>query len=325
MTPPRVDEQTPLFSEAELKNLVHNVGPTRPIPEAQDHLVGLREFHGWTLNKLEVLENYLKVYRQVAGGGTFIDAFAGTGRGVSIQGSEQETCDGSSLIAAKSGAFSRLHLIEKDPEAVRVLTTEIQTLPLGQLQKAHIHHDDCNTIIPELLASDECDISKPCFALLDQDSTQLDWDTIEALATWKTYEPPLTLSGRPKMCKVELWILFNSYQAIYRLWPRDRAKYPNSFSPETLDRLFGGRNTWWDLWKDRAPSSALVARFAERLRELDYQYVRSQLIRDPDTDRPQYQMFHATDHPSALSLMRWAKRTTDGYENQHLPGLESNT
>ena len=325
MTQPGADGETPLFSETALKDLTLDVGPIRPIPEAKDHLVGLREFHGWTLNKLEVLENYLKMYRQVAGGGTFIDAFAGTGRGVSIQDSEQETCDGSSLIAAKSGSFSRLHLIEKDSECFRALTTEIQSLRPNLFQKISVHPGDCNTIIPELLASEDCDVSKPCFALLDQNSTQLDWNTIELLATWKTYEPPLALSGRPKMCKVELWILFNSHQVIFRLWPRDRTKYPNSFSPETLDRLFGGRHIWWDLWDDRAPASALVARFAERLRDLDYQYVRSQPIRDPATGRPQYQMFHATDHPSAISFMRWAKRTTDGYENQQLPGLESNT
>ena len=29
--------------------------------------------------------------------------------------------------------------------------------------------------------------------------------------------------------------------------------------------------------------------------------------------------------PSAVSFMRWAKRSTDGYENQSIPGLEPKT
>ena len=85
----------------------------------------------------------------------------------------------------------------------------------------------------------------------------------------------------------------------------------------------GGRAAWWDLWKDHQPSSALVNRFAERLRGLGYQYALPQLIRDPITRRPQYQMFHATDHPSAVSFMRWAKSSTDGFENLHLPGFDA--
>lgn len=132
------------------------------------------------------------------------------------------------------------------------------------------------------------------------------------------------MTGRPKMCKVELWILFNSHQAIYRLWPHDRQKYPKSFSPDTLDRVFGSREAWWDLWENYEPASALVFRFAEQLIKLGYQYVLPQLFNDRSSGRPQYHMLHATDHPSAVSFMRWAKRSSDGYENQHLPGLEAN-
>lgn len=64
-------------------------------------------------------------------------------------------------------------------------------------------------MIPRLLNDGKLDISKPCFVLLDQESTQLAWDTIETLALCKEYEAPDTDGGRPKNCKVELWILFN--------------------------------------------------------------------------------------------------------------------
>ena len=263
---------------------------------------------------------YLKLYRRVAGSGAFIDAFAGTGLGVSIS-SNSDQRDGSSMIAAKSDAFSRLDLIESDPQCIETLGSTMRVLPTRQFNKINIHHGDCNIVIPQLLNSDDLDASRPCFALLDQESTQLDWRTIEQLAGWKTYEPPAKMTGRPKMCKVELWILFNSHQVIYRLWPRDRDKYPETRSPETLDRIFGTRDGWWDLWEDRRPASMLVTRFADQLRGLGYQYVLPQQINDPYSGRPQYHMLHATDHPSAVSFMRWAKRNTDGYENRPIPGL----
>ena len=178
-------------------------------------------------------------------------------------------------------------------------------------------------MVPSLLAGGHLDPARPCFALLDQESTQLHWDTIEQLAAWKSYSPPPNGKGRPTSCKVELWILFNSHQVINRLWPHDRVRYPQSFSADTLDRMLGGRSAWWDLWDDDRPSSALVHRFAKRLREdLGYVYAIPQIIKDPESGRPQYHMVHATDHPSAISFMRWAKRACSGFENVALPGLE---
>ena len=314
-----------LLNEADLDEMVVDIDSTRAISSARDPVTEFREFHGWTLDKLDVFETYLKLYRRVAGGGAFVDAFAGTGRGVSTSLGRDGQRDGSSVIAARSGAFSSLHLVERDLTNLQILTQTVGALPARLVSRIKTHYGDCNAIVPELLASGQLDPVRPCFAFLDQESTQLNWDTIEALASWKIYEPPPTMTGRPKMCKVELWILFNSHQAIYRLWPHDRQKYPESFSPDTLDRVFGSREAWWDLWENDRPASALVFRFAEQLRQLGYQYVFPQLFNDRSTGRPQYHMLHATDHPSAVSFMRWAKRSTDGYETQRLPGLELNT
>lgn len=323
MSRPPTDWQTPLLSDAVLDELAVESESRRAIPTARDLATEVREFHGWTLDKLDVFANYLKLYRRVAGGGAFIDAFAGTGRGLSSKNGQRVDCDGSSLIAAKSGAFASLDLIEKDPTHIATLTAAVGSLPTRMSDRIRIHVGDCNTLIPELLASGRLDETRPCFVFLDQESTQLDWRTIETLADWKTYEPPPAESGRPKTCKVELWILFNSHQVVYRLWPKDRTRFPESFSPETLDRILGGREAWWDLWESGRSASSLVQRFSDRLYGLHYQYVVPQLIRDPSDGRPQYHMIHATDHPSAISLMRWAKRSTDGVENVHLPGFDT--
>ena len=310
-----------IFSEEVLDALVADINTRRPIARPKDTFSEAREFHGWTLNKLEVFDLYLKLYRRVAGNGSYIDAFAGTGKGVSATNGDTAHVDGSTLIAIKSGAFSNLHLIEKDKASYQLLNAEIEFLSPKQQSKVHTYNCDCNLEIPNLLERGEMDPSKPCFAFLDQESTQLDWKTIEVLAGWKTYMPPLTAKGRPKACKVELWILFNTYQAITRLWPKDRQEYPEAFSPQTLDRVLGDREVWWDLWQGERPFSALVERYCDRLYGIGYQYVLPQLIKDPRTGRPQYHMIHATDHPSAVSFMRWAKRSTDGFENQQLPGI----
>ena len=320
MTPPQ-ESQGILINEADLDAMAVPSESARAIRRARDPVTEFREFHGWTLDKLDVFETYLKLYRRVAGGGAYIDAFAGTGHGVSTTLGRDRQRDGSSVIAAKSGAFSSLHLIERDANNLQLLRRTVGALSDRLASRIRTQRGDCNAVVPELLTSDELDATRPCFAFLDQESTQLNWDTVETLASWKTYEPPSTITGRPKMCKVELWILFNSHQAIYRLWPHDREKYPKSFSPDTLDRVFGSREAWWDLWKNHEPASALVFRFADQLRKLGYQYVLPQLFNDRSSGRPQYHMLHATDHPSAVSFMRWAKRSTDGYENQQLPGL----
>lgn len=312
-----------LFSDDVLGNLVVEINSRRSIARPKDALSEAREFHGWTLNKLEVFDLYLKLYRRVAGNGSYIDAFAGSGKGVSTANGKTEHFDGSSLVAAKSGAFSSLYLIEKDENSFQLLNTEINLLSASQRSKIQTYNHDCNLEIPNLLKKGKIDPARPCFAFLDQESTQLDWTTVEVLAEWKTYEPPPTEKGRPKACKVELWILFNTYHAVTRLWPNDRQKYPNTFSPQTLDRIFGDRDVWWDLWNDERPFGSLIERYCDRLYEIGYQYVLPQLIKDPRSGRPQYHMIHATDHPSAISFMRWAKRSSDGYENQQLLGMET--
>ena len=194
-----------------------------------------------------------------------------------------------------------MHLIEIDTNSLEALDDSVATLTPTQASKITIHPGDCNLVIPALAASGCIDTDKPCFALLDQDSTQLDWRTIETLAAMKTYEPPPTLSGRPKKCKTELWILFNSHQAVYRLWPSDRRDDRLPPGAGALDRMFGERSAWHDLWQDARPPSSLVLRYSDRLRDLDYQYVHPQLINDPTTGRPQHYMIHATGSVSGIS------------------------
>ncbi len=313
-------EQLSILSVVELDELAIEIEKAAHQPAAKDLATQMREFHGWTIDKLEILRLYLRGgYVRVAGGGTYIDAFAGQGQG-SFKGA---TYDGSAVVAAQSEAFGRLHLIELNRRSHALLAERLATLPEKLRKRCELHPPgDCNLIIPALLDPTIINPDKPCFAFLDPDSTQLGWETVEALAGYKSYTPNPENSRRPLGCKVEMWILFNTHQAIYRLWPTDREKYPETMGPDALDHLMGGRDAWWDLWERGEPSNALLRRYVERLKSLGYQYVLPQPVRDPADGRIHYYMIHVTDHPSALGLMRWAKKQTGRIYATELPGTE---
>lgn len=272
---------------------------SEPVSKPKNSLVQAREFNGWTLDKLEVFTAYFKMYVRVAGGGTYIDAFAGEGRPV-VNG---QPILGSPLRAVESGAFKRLYLFEKGDREHRMLTQAVADLPEAQRDKVDLRpRGDVNEQLSVLLASGQIPVDKPCFAFLDPNSTELDWDTVAALANYKTYVPNPNDKNRPLECKVELWVLVNTHQALVRLMP-DHA--------HVLDRVMGGRAAWWDICQSHYGSRAdlLGLRYAERLiAEFGYRWSIPQLVRDPKTRKPQYYMVHASDHPAAHGFMRSAKR-----------------
>ena len=140
--------------------------------------------------------------------------------------------------------------------------------------------------------------------MLDPDSTQLNWATVRALAGYKP------LDDTNGQYKVELWILFNTHQAIQRIWPADRGQ-PNRFA-RTLDRVLGSRDAWEELFTAGRSARHLMVRYAERLKtELGYLYVDQQAITDHTSGRDQYHMIHASDHPAAGDFMIWARRASD--------------
>ncbi len=300
------------------------VGPPAPRSTAErvstprNPLVEAREFYGWTLDKLEVLSAYLRMYVRVAGGGTYIDAFAGGGH-ASIDG---QGVPGSPLRAAESTCFKSLHLFEMGRNEHQRLTSAIAALPDATRAKVCVHpRGDANELVPKLLESGQVPKDKPCFAFLDPNSTELDWQTVASLARYKQYVPSPTDKRKPLECKTELWILVNTHQALGRLMPADRVKHRVPPHAGVLDRVMGGREAWWDIWGAHFGSGPVMPglRYADRLiSEFGYRWSNAQLVRDPKTKRPVYFMVHASDHPAAHSFMRSAKR--DRWEMPQLPG-----
>ncbi len=223
------------------ERLFDDLGPRAKKPprirarRAKDGVVELREFGGWTLEKLRVLELYLKQYRQVAGNGTYIDGFAGQG-GVVVAGSDVEH-KGSVRIAFDAGAFSELWVFEVDQRIMQDLNKELSYwCPPSKLhRRVRPVLGDFNKELPRLITQGKIRRDRPCFAFLDPNSTELSWDTVELLAKFKEPVSP------PKTCKTELWILFNSYHALARLIDRRGAPgYAESGRAAVLDRVMGG-------------------------------------------------------------------------------------
>lgn len=319
-TLPPLDENWELFpTDRFLAERVTVPRRSRP----RDSFVETREFHGWTLDKLSILQLYFKRYRRVAGWGTYIDAFAGTGliRVKPANGAQPDGDDvhrlGSASIAVESGAFRDLYLFER-PRNSKLLRKHLDAKYTKQAHRCRVEGGDVNQLLPALLARGEVDTSKPCFAFLDPNSTDLDWATIAELASYKVHDPD------SRQCKVEMWILFNLQQALQRLWPKRRRPEDFPAHAGTLDRVMGSRAAWVDLWDEGAKANALTRRYVDKLRdELHYRWVESQLINDPATGAPQYYMIHASDHEAAVSFMRWAKTAYSRQQSRDepIPGL----
>ena len=288
--------------ETDLSKTLPSIRRNRP----RSNIDEAREFSGWTIHKLEVLRVYLTQYRKVAGNGTYLDGFAGQGR-ITVDGVE---LPGSAALALQSGAFKRLHFYERSRKAAQLKRWIERSATQRQAQRCRVVPGDCNKNIVTDLREDLVPRDKPCLAVLDPDSTQLNWTTVIALAEYKSDCKP------PKTCKVELWILLNTYQVLKRLMPHDSP--PNA---RVLNRWLGGEAGWRDLHERGEGVGMYAYRYCERLvSELGYGLAVPYLIRDPKTGRPQYHMIHASDHRAAHEFMRWAANHA-AFSNVTAPSL----
>lgn len=201
----------------------------------------------WTDQKLEILKRYLDEYTTALKSRGFqliyIDAFAG--EGTWTPGSEYTSDDYGDFKGLRDGSprialgiedkpFDRLVFIEKDPnraERLMRLHGEFHGRSIEVINK------DANTALPQLCDGFEWDHRAVVF--LDPFATQVSWNTVARLATTK---------------KVDCWILF-PLSAIARMMPR-RGE-PSDALAEHLDRVFGGREHWQNIYQPSLQPSML--------------------------------------------------------------------
>ena len=195
----------------------------------------------WTQEKLKILSLYLDAYTTALKNQPFrliyVDAFAGSGSWHSGPAYASEDYDdfrelhkGSPRIALEiqDKHFDRFIFIEKDPQRCEELEKLRVESPSRDI---NILNEDANIALPEFCS--ELKANDRAVVFLDPFATQVSWTIVEGLAQTQ---------------KVDCWILF-PVGAIARMMPTQNE--PPEELANQLDRIFGGREHWKDLY---APS-----------------------------------------------------------------------
>jgi three-Cys-motif partner protein len=154
----------------------------------------------------------------------------------------------------------------------------------------HVYRGDFNALVDEILTAANITETEATFCLLDQQTFECQWATVEKLARYKK-------SGH----KIEIfYFLANGWL--------ERA-FAAQKDLDVLKRWWG-RDDWQELYRMSRDErrDALVQRFKK---DLKYQSVKAWPIYERENGGAvMYYMIHATDHPEAPRLMSRAYRKT---------------
>ena len=154
----------------------------------------------WTQDKLAALSKYLTAYMNIFKTNerarwfttNYVDAFAGTGfrsessteSGLTLFDDEDaaELQQGSATIALEaSPAFDKYIFVDKKPDHVAALAELKDRYPDRNVE---IIRDDANLFLPEWCIKTDWEKNR-AVVFLDPYGTQVDWDTIKAMAETK--------------------------------------------------------------------------------------------------------------------------------------------
>lgn len=252
-----------------------------PVPKAR--LLKRIRYPIWTEKKAKLIERYMFLFLQITKHGTYIDGFTGP-----QEPEKPDTWAAKLVLELRPRWLRHFHLFETDPKKVAMAQAMLDAQPPRQKgepkRKAQVYLEDCNEGIRRLLASKSIAPKEATFCLLDQQTFECHWSTLEALA-------------RYKKSKVELFY----FLAIGWL---DRALAATKDQARLL--AWWGRDDWHQLrGLDHTACAQVVA---QRIRsELSYSFVNAwPICSRSDEGRVMYYMIHATDHEEAPVLMRRA-------------------
>ena len=259
----------------------------------------------WTDKKLEILASYLNSYTTALKNKPFrliyFDAFAGEGSYLPETGYTSEDYEdfqefraGSPRIAleVQDKPFDRLVFVEKDVarcKSLELLKEEFSNRDI------RIRNEDANHALPDFCAT--LGSLDRAVVFLDPFATQVSWNTVEKIAQTN---------------KIDCWILF-PLMAIARMMPTNRE--PTDSLAQQLDRVFGGRGFWKDLysissqqqlpWFSNEPSQErlqgsdeIALLFRERLESVFVKVARPTRRFSNSKNSPMFQLFFAASNPA---------------------------
>lgn len=197
-----------------------------------------RSWGHWTEIKLNALSGYLPGFTTAASlkapGTIYLDLFAGGANNTTASG---EGLEGSARRALNASPhFGRVVLFEMDERKAASLETELRADYPGRDIK--VVAGDCNLTagpyLDELARQDRDAPYNATFALIDQYSADVRWETLERLSRWR--------QGR---FKVELFLYFGDSFIVRGLGGPDGAAYA-----ERVDALFG-TTSWRQIQQGR--------------------------------------------------------------------------
>lgn len=161
----------------------------------------------WTLQKLHIIEEYLKSYSMVLKNQKvkkiYIDGFAGSGKtelkckSASKNNNDQNGCDeiasvveGSALLSLKYD-FDEYYFLELDAERILELQKNVEEKYPEKINRVHFINGDSNNKLLEVIS--QITVYDRCLMFLDPYALELKWDILEKIS---------------KCGVVDLWYLF---------------------------------------------------------------------------------------------------------------------
>ncbi len=192
----------------------------------------------WTIEKLDILENYLDAYTTALKHQSFklmyVDAFAGTGSIELPRGEDYEDAR-----AFETGSAERAVKIDEKPFD-RLIFVEKESDRYAELKKLREKHSDREILVKNseanaFLSGFHEDWEQWRGVLfLDPFGTQVEWQTIEKIAGFEA---------------LDTWLLF-PVSAVARMLPK--SKRPDDTLPQWVTRLtkIFGDETWRELYQE---------------------------------------------------------------------------
>ncbi|WP_037084199.1 three-Cys-motif partner protein TcmP [Prescottella equi] len=214
----------------------------------------------WSRIKLEALEDYLAAFTRASSSTKtlYLDLFAGASQNFERGTGDVIRSSGHRALSV-SPHFSRVVLCEMQQTTAANLEMELRAQYPGR--SLEVLRGDCNVEIPGYLKTLSIDWPRyaAVFAMVDQFSAEISWDTLEYLSRFRRNK---------RGFKVELWLYFG-----HGLLPRglglgdepDKAavKRVQEYA-DRIDRMYGTAQ-WRELWRAREAGSLSGASFRGEL------------------------------------------------------------